>query len=110
VWRFNVPRIRFPSLDASRIFLKMKHVLSLASRPGSRAFAEWRALYVAALFEKDEDRMMERIDEARRALVVRARELFLANGDHQQERSDIDDALQFLHVLEKCSLRPHAVR
>jgi len=103
-----VPRISFFSLDISHIILKMKHILSSSSHSGSRAFTEWRALYVAALFEKDEDRMMERIDEAKRALVVRARELFLASGDHLQEQAAIDDALQFLHALERCALPPHA--
>jgi hypothetical protein len=104
-----VPRIHFFSLGASPIFLKIKQALSSASRPDSPVSPEWRALYVAALFEQDEGRMIERIDQAKRALVVRARELFLSEGDHRQEQDAIEDALQFLHVLQKCAFHAHAM-
>jgi len=67
----------------------------------------WRALYVAALFETDKVRMVQRVDEAKKALVVRARELFQIAGDHRQEQSAIEDALQSLHALEQC--RPASV-
>jgi len=102
-----VPLDRFFSPGVSHAFLKIKYFLSSASHPGSRAFAEWRALYVAALFEKDKSRKIERIDRAKKALVVRARELFLSKGDHLQEQADIDDALQFLRVLEQCAPHSH---
>jgi erythromycin esterase-like protein len=102
-----VPQIRFFSLGLNRSFLKIKHTLRALGRVDSRALKGWRALYVAALFEKDEDRMIERIDEAKKALVVRARELFVSEGDHLQEQAAIEDTLQFLHELERCTLRPH---
>jgi hypothetical protein len=35
----------------------------------------WRGLYKAALFETDTSKLPERIDEARKALIVRSREL-----------------------------------
>jgi hypothetical protein len=105
-----MPRIRFFSLGFGQIFLKIRHSLSSASNPSSRALTRWRALYVAALYEKDQGRMIARIDEAKKILVVRARELFLADGDHQQEQAAIDDALQFLHLLEKCTVHPRAVQ
>jgi hypothetical protein len=73
-------------------------------RPASRTAQAWRSLYVAALFEPDAGRMVERIDEAKKALVIRARELFQTTGDHLQEQSAIDDALQSLHALEQCTL------
>lgn len=104
-----MPRIRFFSPGVSQILLKIKETLSSTSHHDSRSFKEWRALYVAALFEKDEGRMIERIEQAKKALVVRARELFQSEGDHRQEQADIDDALQFLYVLERCALHPHAV-
>ena len=66
----------------------------------------WRGLYVAALFENDKGRTPQRIAEAKKALVTRARELFTSAGDHEQEQTAIDDALQLLHVLEHCSGRP----
>lgn len=103
-----MPRIRFFWLGVTPMFLKFKHTCNSVVHRDSRPFTKWHALYVAALFEKDEGRMLERIQQAKTALVVRARELFLTDGDHQQEQADIDDALQFLHVLEKCTLRPHA--
>lgn len=69
----------------------------------------WRALYVAALFERDGMRPL-RIAEAKKALVTRARELFQATGDHVQEQTAIDDALQALHVLEHCKMQPSGSR
>ena len=47
---------------------------------GADQFAEtlrnWRGLYKAALFETEESKLRLRIEEARRALVFRSRELF----------------------------------
>jgi len=103
-----MPFIRFFSLGVSRVFLTIKHTLGAASHADSQAFTEWRSLYVAALFEKDEGRMIERIAQAKKALVVRARELFLSEGNHQQEQTAIDDALRLLHMLEHCAIHPHA--
>ncbi|HTR22994.1 MAG TPA: hypothetical protein VMI10_03360 [Terriglobales bacterium] len=62
----------------------------------------WRALYMAALFETDEERFVKRIAEARRALALRAHELFRSAEDHFQERSAIEATLQSLHALERC--------
>ena len=70
---------------------------------GAPASPAWRGLYVAALFEQDEQRMVDRIAEAKSALVVRARELFQAPEDHLQEQSAIDEAFQALHALENCA-------
>lgn len=63
----------------------------------------WRGLYVAALLETDKQRMAQRIADAEKALVVRARELFHATGDNLEEESAIDDALFALHALEHCT-------
>ncbi len=61
----------------------------------------WRALYLAALLERDEDRMVQRISDTKKALRVRAHELFRTAGDNLQEESAIDDAFQALHALEQ---------
>lgn len=55
--------------------------------------------------------MAQRIDEAKKALVVRSRELFQTAGDHLQEENAIEDTLQSLHALERCMvhLRPEAL-
>ena len=42
----------------------------------------WRGLYKAALFETDESKLPLRIEEARRALVLRSRELFVTSPNH----------------------------
>lgn len=59
---------------------------------------------MAALFEADEERTVQRIAEAKNALAVRAHELFQTAEDHLQERNDIDEAFQALHALEQCKL------
>ncbi len=85
----------------SRVLLKTRAIGDVDCHPDLRASGSWRALYVAALFETDEGRMAQRIDEAKKALVVRARELFQTAGDHLQEESAIEDTLQSLHALEQ---------
>ncbi len=84
-----------------RVFLKTRSIGDIDCHPDLRALPSWRALYVAALFETDEGRMAQRIDEAKKALVVRAHELFQTAGDHLQEESAIEDTLQSLHALEQ---------
>jgi hypothetical protein len=45
----------------------------------------WRDLYKAALFEVDKTKLPERIAQAEKALVLRARELFHRAGDNIEE-------------------------
>ncbi len=90
----------FPNF--SRLLLKTRAIGKIDCHPDLCASPSWRALYVAALFETDEGRMAQRIDDAKKALVVRAHELFLTAGDHLQEESAIEDTLQSLHALERC--------
>lgn len=67
----------------------------------------WKDLYVAALLEGDEQKIPSLIDNAERAIVDRARELFQAQGDHIQEQEGLNDALYALHALKSC-LAVHA--
>ena len=90
----------------SRLLLKTRVIGDIDCHPDLYASPSWRALYVAALFETDEGRMVQRIDEAKKALVLRARELFRSAGDHLQEESAIEDTLQSLHALEQCMMHP----
>jgi len=71
------------------------------AREGSTAPEQknWRDLYRAALLEVDCTRVAERIAEAEKALVVRARELFSAAGDNIEEEEMLDDAMYALHAL-----------
>lgn len=62
----------------------------------------WRGLYKAALFETDESKLPLRMEEARRALVFRSRELFATSPNYDGEVEAVEDALYALHVLENC--------
>jgi len=59
----------------------------------------WRQLYRAALSEIDKSKLPERIAEAERAVVLRARELFQAAGDNGEEAEALDDVMYALHAL-----------
>ena len=63
----------------------------------------WRDLYKAALFEVDKTRLPERIAQAEKALVVRARELFHIAGDNIEEEEALDDTMYALHALRNTS-------
>jgi hypothetical protein len=59
----------------------------------------WRELYKAALSEIGKGKLQERIAEAEKAVVLRARELFLAAGDNGEETEALDDVMYALHAL-----------
>jgi hypothetical protein len=69
---------------------------AVAPSPNARV---WRELYKAALFEVDKSKMLQRIAEAKRALVLRARELFQAVEDNPEEGQALDDAMYALRAL-----------
>jgi hypothetical protein len=62
----------------------------------------WRELYCAALFETDKSRIPNRIVDAEKAIVARARELFSAGADTIEEDQALDDALYALRALQNC--------
>jgi hypothetical protein len=62
----------------------------------------WKELYTAALFENDNGRVPERIAEAERAIIDRARELFSAGCDTIEEDQALEDALYALRALQSC--------
>ncbi len=72
---------------------------STASTLSSR---NWKELYTAALFECDNGRLPERIADAERAIIDRARELFSAGHDTIEEDQALDDALYALRALQSC--------
>jgi hypothetical protein len=67
----------------------------------------WRDLYKAALFEVDKTRLPERMAQAEKAVVLRARELFYLAGDNIEEGQALDDAIYTLHALRN---RPQTYR
>ena len=68
----------------------------ISKSPDSRY---WRQLYRAALYEIDKSRLPERIAQAEKAVVRRARELFQAAGDNGEETEALDDVMCALHAL-----------
>ena len=59
----------------------------------------WRALYNAALSEIGNSKLPQRIAEAEKAVVLRARELFQAADDNGEEKEALEDAMYALHAL-----------
>jgi hypothetical protein len=64
--------------------------------------ANWRELYTAALFETDKSVIPDRISNAEKAIVARARELFATGRDTIEEDQALDDALYALRALQSC--------
>lgn len=62
----------------------------------------WRKLYKAALTETDVQKLPLRIEEARRALILRSRELFSTSPNYDGESEAIDDAMYAVKALENC--------
>jgi hypothetical protein len=76
----------------------------ICKSPDSR---HWRELYKAALSEIGKSRLLERIAEAEKAVVLRARELFHAAGDNGEETEALDDVMYALRALGSNSqMRP----
>ena len=67
--------------------------------------SSWRELYKAALFEKNREKLPERIADAEKAIIARARELFASSADTIEEDQALDDALYALRALQSCLTR-----
>ncbi len=68
----------------------------------AEALRKWHGLYTAALFETDASKLPGRIEEARKALIVRSRELFKTSPNYDGETEAIENALYALQALENC--------
>jgi hypothetical protein len=66
----------------------------------------WPELYRQALLEADPGLLAERIEQAHKAILFRARELWYSNAHSSRERQDLDAALHFLGLLK--SVATHA--
>jgi hypothetical protein len=62
---------------------------------------DWNDIYIAALLERDPDKVPFLIQEAERAIIERARELFKASGDIFEEEEALNDAFYALRGPEK---------
>src|SRR5712692_2702844 len=74
----NRSHFRLPSPRQSAKRRRRIMSTGICKSPDSRY---WRALYKAALSEIGNSKLLERITEAEKAVVLRARELFQAAGD-----------------------------
>jgi hypothetical protein len=61
----------------------------------------WYQAYIAALFENDKAQIHERIQEAKRLILLRERELVNRTGDQLEIRS-LNNALNALAALSNC--------
>ena len=66
----------------------------------------WREHYKAAIRELDSSKLADRIAEAKKVLVQRARELFQKTGDNLEEEQAVDAAMCSLHVLHSTLKAP----
>ncbi len=71
--------------------------------------SDWRLLYRAALAEIDKTKLLERIAEAEKAIVLRARELFHGRGDRSSDNGEetgaLDQVMYALHALRSQFLK-----
>jgi hypothetical protein len=70
--------------------------------PDSRS---WRELYQAAILELDDTKLSNRIAEAERVIVQRARELFQQSGNNFKEQQALDNAMHALRILRSIARR-----
>ena len=76
--------------------------MSLQNLPSTSAVHNWRKLYLAALFEKDKQRLPFLIAKAEKALQARARELLLISKHRSEEGKALDKGLYALRALRDC--------
>ena len=65
--------------------------------------AEWQKLYSSTILEADNNKLLERISEARCAIYDRAEEILTDSSD--KERRSLSSALQTLRILEEVARR-----
>jgi hypothetical protein len=82
--------------------------MNSSATASSPSLSSWRELYKAALFEKNREKLPDRIAEAEKAIVARARELFASTADTIEEDQALDDALYALRALQSCLTRQTA--
>jgi len=72
----------------------------MSRNQSAQALRSWRGLYKAALFETDESKLPLRIEEARRALIFRFRQLSATSPSYDGETEAIENGLYALHAVE----------
>ena len=78
--------------------------MSDASSPSPKIrYPDWQNEYVAALFEFDGEKLLQRVEAAETAIFNRLQALS-RSPENQAERQAIDDALAALRVLKRDKL------
>jgi hypothetical protein len=75
--------------------------------PPCPSHTHWKSLYRAAIFERNRSAIPERIFEAERAVLARARELLLGGGS-REERNALNNALHALRAFRTAWERSEA--
>ena len=76
---------------------------------GANPSRVWHELYQSAMLGLEDDKVLQRISEARHAILDRAGRSFLT-GSPSDERAALNDALQALRVLERVAVKREACR
>jgi hypothetical protein len=66
---------------------------------GQTSETAWRDLYLAAIFETDSGKLLERIAKAEYALNVRDRQLWYSGDDYAGEKRALTGAIRALEAL-----------
>jgi hypothetical protein len=77
--------------------------------PPTKSSANWKELYIAALFERDKSKFPARLADAQRAIRTERRKLLMSArniSDVAQERQVLDNALFSLQALASCMAIP----
>jgi hypothetical protein len=69
---------------------------------------DWKTLYRAAILEENASRIRQRVTEAEKAVLVRQRELFYADGT-AEEKEALEDALYALRAFRTAYQHAEAV-
>ena len=70
---------------------------------GANPSRVWHELYQSAMPGLEDDKVLQRISEARHAILDRAEDLL--TGSPSDERAALNDALQALRVLERVAVK-----
>ena len=67
---------------------------------------DWEKLYRAAVLESDRSRLLQRIEDAKAAILERSRSLSKSQGNNGREQDSITRALHILRLLREAEHEP----
>jgi len=72
----------------------------------SRKKQDWEKLYRAAILESDSSKLVERLEQAKSAILARGRALARLTTGHETEQKAIDRALHILDLMGDIEPKP----